>query len=147
MNKIGFFIKDNSILIIISIILISLSVYHKEAFFVVILTYVLFIKLLLSKHIKEKVRKTLAILIWSSLVIISCLTVYANYYLPNGPSYPTGEFVCQYDDRGRCVEEYKEDMSKLNIPNWAKVLRSSTGMLLLFGLAIAGIYASTKNKK
>lgn len=79
-------------------------------------------------------------------MIAICLIIYVNYYLPHGPRYPTGEYVCQFDDRGRCAEEYKEDMSKLNIPDWAKFLRSSWGMLLLFGLVIAGICASAKDK-
>jgi hypothetical protein len=77
-------------------------------------------------------KKILAILIWTSLVITVCLTVYVNYYLPRGQRYPTGDYVCQYDDRDRCAEEYKEDVRKLNI------------MLLLIGLLVAGILASAK---
>lgn len=146
MKKIGFFIKNNFVLIIISIILISLSVYHKDSFFVVILFYGLFIKLLLSKYIKGKVRKILAIVIWTALIIMFGLCFYVNHYLPHGPSYPTGDYVCQYGDRGPCGEAYEEDMGKLNIADWAKFLRSSAGMLLLFGLVIAGIIASTKMK-
>ena len=63
---------------------------------------------------------------------------YVNHYLPHGPSYPTGDIVCQNDDRGPCREEYKEDLRGLNIPNWAKFLRGSEGWGLVIGLLIAG---------
>ena len=67
--------------------------------------------------------------------------------MPHGPSYPTGDIVCLYDDRGPCGEEYKEDLRNVDIPNWAKFLRKSEGELLLLGLLLAGIViSSAKNE-
>jgi len=71
---------------------------------------------------KETYNK-LGIIVWLILAITIGLTIYVNYSMPHGPSYPTGEIVCQNDDRGPCSEEYVEDMSNLNIPEWAKFLR------------------------
>jgi hypothetical protein len=146
MNKLGFFIKNN-LIIIISIILIALSVYHKDSFFVMMLIYVLFLKLLASKLIRGKVRKYLSTVIWTALAIMITLMFYINHYLPHGPSYPTGDYVSVNGDRGPLVEEYREDMSKLDIPDWAKFVRSSAGWCLIFGLVIAGSVASNKNDK
>lgn len=64
--------------------------------------------------------------------------------MPHGPMIDTGDIVCQNDDRGPCGEKYIEDTRGLDIPNWAKVLRES-GVMLLFGLAFAGICAGRKN--
>jgi hypothetical protein len=102
-------------------------------------------KFLLSKNNKGNLRKILAIVIWTAFVIISGLGFYSKYYLPHGPSHPTGEYVCYNDGRGPCNEVYKEDTSKLNIPDWAKFLRSSGGLLLIFGLLFAGICISKKS--
>lgn len=88
----------------------------------------------------------LTIIIWVAFFIVSGLTIYVNYYLPHGPSYPTGEIVCQNDDSGPCREEYKEDLSKVNIPNWAKFLRKSEGQLLWLGLLFIGIIISSMDK-
>jgi hypothetical protein len=148
MNKLGFFIKKNSTLIIISIILVALSIYHKIWFFVVLLFYGLFIKFLMSKYNEGKVRKIILIVIWSSFIIIFCLGFYVNHYLPHGPRYPTGDYECLYGDRGgNCGEVYAEDMRKLNIPDWAKFLRGSEGLALLLGLLVAGIFASEKKRE
>lgn len=147
MNKLGFFIKNNSTLIIISIIVLALSIYHKSWFFVVLLFYGLFIKFLMSKYNKGKVRKIILIVIWPSFIITFCLGFYVNHYLPHGPSYPTGDVECAHDGRGPCGEVYAEDMTKLNIPDWAKFLRGSEGMALLLGLLIAGIFASEKKRE
>jgi len=144
MDKIGSFIKKNPVLIIASFVLISLSIFHQDSFFVVILTYGLLLKLLSSEIIKGKLRSNLAIFIWTSVVIMIGLMFYVNHYMPHGPSYPTGEYVCDHDDRGTCREEYIEDMSKLNIPDWAKFVRSSAGWCLIFALVIAGGVASDK---
>lgn len=140
------FIKNHFGLIVSVIILILISIISKDILFIWILFYVLFIKLILSKYIKENAKKNLAIVIWTSFIVIFSLGFYVNYYLPHGPSYPTGEYVCQNDGRGACSEQYIEDTSKLNIPDWAKFLRSSGGMLLFAGLFFAGIVISNKDK-
>ncbi len=134
-------------MILLAIILIALDFYHKELFFSIILAYGLMIKFFLSDALSVKLRKIFAVAIWTFFIVLVGLTVYVNYYLPHGPSYFTGEIVCQNDDRGPCREQYKEDLRNVDIPNWAKFLRKSEGQLLLFGLLFAGIVISgVKNK-
>jgi len=140
-------IKQKWLWILVAIVLISLDIWHKELFFSLLLAYGLAIKFLLSDSLSAKLRKIFAVSIWSTLVVLVGLTVYVNYGIPHGPSYPTGDIVCQNDDRGPCGEEYKEDLRNVDIPNWAKFLRKSEGELLLFGLLFAGIVVSgVKNK-
>jgi hypothetical protein len=140
-------IKQKWILILVALILLSLDIWHKELFFSILFAYGLMIKFFLSDSLGVKLRKFFAVVIWSVFVVLVGLTVYVNYGMPHGPSYPTGDIVCQNDDRGPCGEEYKEDLRNVNIPNWAKFLRKSEGTLLLFGLLFAGIVISgVKNK-
>ncbi|MEK7173259.1 MAG: hypothetical protein AAB723_00170 [Patescibacteria group bacterium] len=140
-------IKQKWLLILVAIILISLDIWHKEIFFSIFFAYGLMIKFFLSDSLSVKLRKTFAVVIWTVFVVLVGLTVYVNYGMPHGPSYPTGDIVCQNDDKGPCGEEYKEDLQNVDIPNWAKFLRKSEGELLLLGLLFAGIVISgVKNK-
>lgn len=75
---------------------------------------------------------------------MAALTFYVNWYMPHGPKYPTGEIVCQNDDRGPCGEQYKEDTRNLDIPEWAKFLRTSEATLLVMGLLFAGIVVGNR---
>jgi len=59
--------------------------------------------------------------------------------MPQGHLVGTGDYDCAYDGRGPCGEIYKEDMSKLNIPYWAKVLKSNMGIGLIFALVFLGM--------
>jgi len=52
--------------------------------------------------------------------------------------YPTGEIVCQNDDRGPCGEKYKEDLRGLDNPNWAIFLKEY-GIGLIMALFFAGL--------
>ena len=87
------------------------------------------------------------LIIWIAVVILFGVGFYVNWYLPHGPSYPTGNTVCQNEGMGPCGEEYKEDTRGLNIPNWAKFFRTSESELLLIVLIIAGMIASAQSKK
>lgn len=71
---------------------------------------------------------------------------YVNHHLPHGPSYPTGDIVCQNDGRGPCGEAYEEDLRELNIPEWAKFLREN-GLLIVFLSAFAAIVAGAKARE
>jgi len=146
-NKIIDWIKQKWLLILLVIILISLDIYHKELFFSILFVYGLIIKFFLSDYLSSKLRKIFAVVIWSTFIVLVGLTVYVNYYMPHGPSYPTGDIVCQNDDWGPCGEKYKEDLRNVDIPNWAKFLRRSEGELLLFGLLFAGIVISAAKSK
>ena len=84
--------------------------------------------------------RVLGIVIWIILVAFSGLVFYVNHYLPHGPMYATGDVVCQDDNQGQCGPGYKEDLSLVNIPAWAKDVREYwllpwIGLILLGGLA------------
>ncbi len=95
---------------------------------------------------KKETLNTLGVMVWWILVISIGLTIYVNYFMPHGPSYPTGEIVCQNDDRGPCGEEYKEDMRNLNIPNWAKFMREYF-LLVILGEIFLATYLQVKGGK
>ena len=139
-NNIKNFIKNNPAAVVLSVLLIFLSCFFKNPLFAILLVYGFFIKLLVSKHFNNRIKKKIATTIWSIFVILFCIGIYVNWVLPHGPSYPTGEVVCKYDDRGPCVEQYVEDMRNLNIPDWARFLRKNSNLLLI-GLAFAGFCA------
>lgn len=65
---------------------------------------------------EQKIWKILSYLSWFGLLIFMILAFYVNHSLPRGEKYPTGEYVCQNDDRGPCAEEYREDLENLDIP-------------------------------
>ncbi|MCX6718254.1 MAG: hypothetical protein NTY81_01460 [Candidatus Staskawiczbacteria bacterium] len=92
------------------------------------------------------VKKIWIIIVWVLFAIISVLFFSANHYFPKGEMYPTGDIVCQNDDRGPCGEKYKEDVSKLNVPDWAKFFKNSEGELLWMGLLFIGIIISVKKE-
>jgi len=94
----------------------------------------------------KKTYNIFGVIVWWIFAISMGLTIYVNYFLPHGQSYPTGEVVCQNDGRGPCGEEYKEDMSKLNIPDWAKFLREYF-VLFFIGLPILAMYLQSKGGK
>lgn len=94
----------------------------------------------------KKTYNNLGIIVWFLFVFSIGSTVYVNYFLPHGPSYPTGEVVCQNDDRGPCGDEYKEDMSNLNIPEWAKFMREYF-LLFLLGEFFLATYLQVKGGK
>ena len=140
-------LKQNWGKIILTIIALSLSFRDSTVSWVILLIYGLLINLILTKSIHKKFLQILKITIWTIFIVVTGLTVYVNYYLPHGPSYPTGDIVCQNDDRGPCGEQYKEDLRELHIPDWAKFLRVAEGQLLWVGLFFAGIVLSSKNKE
>jgi hypothetical protein len=146
MDKIWLIVKNHRIAIVLSIIAIAFYISDQDSFFIAILIYGWFLKLLNSDLIKGKIRQYLNIAIWTACAIMIVLTFYVNHYMPHGASYPTGDVVCEHDDRGRCVDEYKEDLSKLNIPDWAKFVRSSAGLCSIFGLFLAGAITSRKTE-
>lgn len=64
--------------------------------------------------------------------ILLALTYYVNHYLPRGTMLPTGDIVCMNDGRGPCGESRVEELSELDIPEWAKFLRSNLIWTMLF---------------
>lgn len=86
-------------------------------------------------------RKGTAVLIWAAVLVTMAITFYVNHYMPHGRSYPTGDYVCLNDDRGPCGAEYKENMKGLDIPGWAKFLRTHFELMLL-PLLVGGILLS-----
>ena len=84
--------------------------------------------------------------VWGVVFLLFALMAYVNWAMPHGKMYDTGDVVCQNDGRGPCAEEYKEDLQNINIPEWAKFLRSSSGDGLFIALVLFGIYSSSKKK-
>lgn len=82
--------------------------------------------------------------IWLAAISLGGSIYYVNHYLPRGPMYATGDIVCQNGDRGPCGEEYREDFYRLNISEWAKLLKGSEAKLLLMGFVFAGVVASKR---
>lgn len=89
----------------------------------------------------QETAKVLAKVVWVVFFIIAGLTFYVNHYMPHGPSYPSGDIICQNDGRGPCGESLIEDMSELDIPGWAKFLRRYM-VLVFLTIGIGGLYLS-----
>lgn len=133
--------------IIISIVILAFALFVKDLSLIVLLAYGLGIYLLIVLPIHKKLRATLAVIIWVAFIMVSGLFYYSNHYFPRGPLYDTGDVVCQYDDiSGPCREKYIEDTRELNIPEWGRFFKSSSGEFLWLVLLFAGIAISTKKE-
>lgn len=141
--------KKHQVLTLFSAALILIDIFQHNFSLSIFVLYVWAISLLLPgfiepNFIKGRVRAFSRVFIWGMFAVFIALTTYVQFYLPHGPSYSTGEEVCQYDGR-QCGEEYKEDTRELNIPDWAKFWRDSYESILL-ALLFAGITASVKDE-
>ncbi len=87
----------------------------------------------------KKIKLTITIIIWTTIVILAGLTYYANHYIPDGPQYPAGDYICLNDGRGPCGPKYKEDLSQTDIPDWAKFFKTNNALMLIIGLALIDI--------
>lgn len=128
-------------LTIFAVFCTSLSLYQRDSFFFILLLYVMLINFLLSGSLSIRIRKALEIVTWVSVATIICLIGYVNHYLPHGPMIDIGYDCTEYND-GRstaCGEQYLEDDRNLNIPDWAKFLRSSESTQLLLSLSFIAI--------
>lgn len=74
------------------------------------------------------------------------LTFYVNHYMPRGEIRHSGEIVCENEGHGKCVDEIIEDISSLDIPHWAKFLRSNSGWTFIY-FGMAGIFLYTVNRE
>ncbi|MBA4336410.1 hypothetical protein C0416_01365 [bacterium] len=95
---------------------------------------------------KKKLWLALTIIIWIIFAGIMSLTYYVNHYMPDGHMYATGDIVCMNDGRD-CGPEYKEDLTNVDIPNWARFFKGDGPILLLFGIGTVGVIAGNKYKK
>lgn len=91
----------------------------------------------------RKIARIVSIVMWVFLCEALALTYYVNHHMPRGAYYPTGEIVCMNDGRGPCGEAHEEDLSNLDIPEWAKLWRENWGLVVV-GLFLAGVYFSGK---
>jgi hypothetical protein len=94
----------------------------------------------------ETILRSAKITILALALMVGGLMIYVNYYLPHGPFQNTGYVTCQYDDRGRCGDVYKEDLNALALPWWAKFIRSYD-VILLIGLLVAWFSLTIKGQK
>jgi energy-coupling factor transporter transmembrane protein EcfT len=145
-NKI---LKQYSGVIIVSIVLIGLYLFHRDSFFLIIWAYGLGLYLISKLPIPKKVLKIVSICLWICFAVFSFLFYYSNHHYEKGPMFDTGDVVCQFDDRGPCAEQYIEDPRYLNIPWWAKLFKTSAGELLWIGTFLAAgiVSATSKDNK
>lgn len=136
-------LNENLGKVILSIVLIGLSIWHSDPFFVVLLVYGMGLYLIITKIKSKRILLVLVITIWAAFTGVTGLTVYVNYWMPHGPSYYDGN-TCEFSDDGPCRDIYREDLSKVNIPEWAKFFRDDAGKVLWYGLLLAGILVSFK---
>lgn len=134
MKKIINSLKENKGITIWSVILLSLGIYHRDLFFILVLAYVYIIKFLLSDIIIRRFRKNIAIGLWVFAGIIIITVLYVNNFMPRGEIIDLTEYECE--DSERYSNCYQEDMRNLQIPEWAKFLRSNW---LIIEVALAGM--------
>lgn len=77
-----------------------------------------------------------------SFIVATVLFYSANHYYPQGPKIATGDYVCEHDDRGKCVPAYIEDLRGMNLPYWVILFKRSEGTLLWIVLLIAASFVS-----
>jgi len=139
-------IKNYYGVMIASVILIGLYLFHKDSFFLIIWAYGLGLYLITKLPIPKKILKVISICLWICFVAFTFLFYYSNHHYERGPMFDTGDVVCQYDDRGPCAEQYIEDPRYLDIPWWAKLFKTSAGELLWFATLFAAGITSTASK-
>jgi hypothetical protein len=79
--------------------------------------------------------KRLRSIVWIVYIVLLVLIFYVNWFMPHGEFIPTG----YDDDEGR--EIYVEDVRELNIPNWAKFLRTHARDVYIMGFFVAIVVA------
>jgi len=135
------FLKQNLREIIIFVILFGLYFWHSDPFFLEVLIYGMGLYLIVTKITSRKILFTISIIIWTSFILLTGAIVYVNYWLPHGSYYSTEMNTCEFGD-GPCREIYEEDLSNLDIQDWAKFLREDglfyLGILLFAGIVISG---------
>ena len=89
--------------------------------------------------------KKIATLLWVCFVFLIGLSAYVNWHYPHGEIYATGDISCEYNDRN-CDLAYAEDLTDLNIPDWAKTIRRY-GFLLILPLGVAATIMSVKRRE
>lgn len=90
------FLKKNKILIIVSILVVALDVFHGNFALTPILAYVIIIKLLLSGVLKENARRILAVIVWVLVVFLLILSYCVNHsiiHISNFPNWQTLELL------------------------------------------------------
>jgi hypothetical protein len=73
-------------------------------------------------------------------VILSGVIFYVNHFMPHGLMRDTGDVVCENDDQSLCGE----DISRLHIPGWAKVMRSNGVLIAWIGLGTAWLIITAR---
>jgi hypothetical protein len=95
-------------------------------------------------NLSARLKRVIATLLNMSLSALLALGFVSHSYMPHGPSFSTGYTTCPDDNRGPCDFEYvgeEEDMSHLNIPEWARFLREYgvfIFLILIFTRSVCG---------
>lgn len=85
------------------------------------------------------------IIVWTAFLALIIATAYSNWHYPHGPVTYTGELLCP-EQGGQCREKSVEDTRKLDIPEWAKFVRTGESSFFIIVLGAAGIYVAYKRE-
>jgi len=106
-----------------------------------------------NKYFTLKISKELWRIVFVSsivpLVIILGLTFYVNHYMPHGRIIDLEkEAGCEPDPELRTRNQcYQEDMTNLDIPEWAKGIRVNwLGIVFLLGFVSVVAYSKSEDK-
>lgn len=144
------FFKKHTGIILLSVLLLSLGIYHRDLFFIIVLAYTYIIKFLLSDILKKKTRKNIAMSLLVFIGIIFVLVLYANNFMSRGETIDLTEYGCEPSQNREEYEDcYREDMRNLQIPEWAKFLRSNWLVIefALIGMALVSYYKEEDKEK
>ena len=95
-------------------------------------------------HCPQGLFRPLSRIVWTVFVAVLVYGIYNTWYLPHGPSFPTGREICP--EVGPCSDEMHEDLSGLNIPAWAKVFREHETEIILV-LLVLGIFLTESARR
>ena len=102
--------------------------------------------------ITQKAWLLISIFLWISFFSFLGFVYYVNHYMPHGEIIDLTEYGCEQFKSGTLasgIEQedcYQENMDGLQIPNWAKYIRSSWFLYALALLLISSITSSKLNK-
>lgn len=139
-------LKENPLTVATTAGAFILTIINQTITFLILLLYFYALRYLNSKNFSPNLHTAILVMIWSSLIIVFSLVFYVNHYIPRGPVIKTDEIVCEYGDRGQCGELMVEDMRRLNIPGWAKIIKGGHGMIFMVFLLIAGCVVINNRK-
>jgi hypothetical protein len=88
--------------------------------------------------------RALSFAAWAAVIVLMTQVYDVNHYTPRGPMYDTGNTVCENDGAGPCGEQFKEDISHLNLTDWQRFLKGDSALLLVLAFVLLAVWATYK---